>query len=157
MTFLQKSKYRTDKTLLDKCEIIWYPCYFYRFIGKSIHGGDAIDIGPLIKGDAGKGKYAANLLYRGANISEYDAKTYEVKIEGVSEGAALTQLIDFMLFISTYEPSMSEADWMAWNARMDVDTYLRSMVLEWLTGNWDAHAYSKFRSPSIEAWNCRFD
>lgn len=97
----------------------------------------------MIKGDAGKGEYAADLFYRGANGSAYDTNTYEVRVDGDPEGAAMNKLADFMSFINTYVPTNTDSDMEAWNAWLDVDTFMRSMVMEWLTGNWDAHAYSK--------------
>jgi hypothetical protein len=63
----------------------------------------------------------------------------------------MSQLVNFTSFIYTYQPSKSEADLTAWGAKMDVDTYMRSMVMEWLTGNWDAHAYGKLKILEIVA------
>lgn len=99
----------------------------------------------MIKGDAGKGEYAADLFYRGANSSAYDTNTYEVRVDGDPEGAAMNKLVEFMSFINTYKATNTDSDLAAWNTWLDVDTYMRSMVMEWLTGNWDAHAYSKFQ------------
>jgi spore coat protein CotH len=124
-----------------------YHYFFYRFIRQSLYGGEKADVGLLIKGDAGKGEYAADLFYRGANSSVYDPNTYEVRVDGDPEGAAMNKLVEFMEFISTYQPTNTESDMAAWSTWLDVDTYMRSMVIEWLTGNWDGHVYSKSHVP----------
>jgi hypothetical protein len=79
----------------------------------------------------------------GPNSLLYDPKVYEVKSDGEPEGTAMNHLIDFMSFIQEYQPTTNEADLQAFSARLDMNSFLRSMVLEWLTGNWDGHAYCK--------------
>lgn len=108
-----------------------------------MHAGQEIELGTLVKGDAGKGDFAANLNYLGAAAALYDPKTYEVKSEAEAEGTAMQHLIDFMSFIQGFQATTNDADVKAFSARLDMPSFMRSMVLEWLTGNWDGHAYCK--------------
>ncbi|KAG2186110.1 hypothetical protein INT43_002548 [Umbelopsis isabellina] len=112
------------------------------FVRETVHANEDVELGTLVKGDAGKGDFAANLNFVGPNPLLYDPKTYEVKSEIEPEGTAMQLLIDFMSFIQGYQPTTNEADIKAFSARIDMTSFMRSMVLEWLTGNWDGHAYS---------------
>ncbi|KAM3589453.1 hypothetical protein VKS41_000317 [Umbelopsis sp. WA50703] len=115
------------------------------FVKQTIHPGEEVQLGTLVKGDAGKGEHAANLNYVGPNSLLYDPKVYEVKSDGEPEGTAMNHLIDFMSFIQEYQPTTNEADLQAFSARLDMNSFLRSMVLEWLTAG---NNYALYQHPT---------
>ncbi|CAO3622034.1 unnamed protein product [Cunninghamella echinulata] len=116
------------------------------YVRETIHDGNQkAEIGGLIKGDAGKGDYAADLGYRGDEPENYDEKTYEVEAEAGEDADPMEDLIAFMKFIKEY-PVDNNADeqtvYDEWNQKINIKHFMRQIAVEWLTGNWDAHQYS---------------
>lgn len=54
----------------------------------------------------------------------------------------MENLIEFFRFIKAYDPHKVDDPVRAWRTFIDVDSYLRQLALEWITGNWDAVQYS---------------
>ncbi|KAI7864989.1 coth protein-domain-containing protein [Spinellus fusiger] len=109
------------------------------------HGNRDVQLGSLIKGDAGKGKYAANFMYRGRQASSYDSRVYDVKVEAPEgELPAMQSLIQLMKFIDNYDPNMAEGSMAldAWSSVLDIKSFIRQMAMEWIGGHWDGVQYS---------------
>ncbi|KAI8099765.1 coth protein-domain-containing protein [Halteromyces radiatus] len=110
------------------------------------HGSSNARIGPIIKGDAGKGEYAADLLYRGDSPESYDPKVYEVKPGNEPNSPdPMEGLVELTRFIAAYDISTAPKDAAAfdeWNKMIDVKHFLRQVACEWLGGNWDGLVYS---------------
>lgn len=131
--------------------VIFPSIYHYydliRYIRETIHDGDQkAEIGGLIKGDAGKGIYAADLGYHGEEPEDYDDKTYEVK-NALGEDDPMEDLIAFIKYIRDYQVDNNADDqtiFNEWDQKINIKHFMRQIAVEWLTGNWDAHQYSKF-------------
>ncbi|ORZ07867.1 coth protein-domain-containing protein [Absidia repens] len=108
------------------------------------HGIKNAEIGPIIKADAGKGEYAADLAYRGENAANYDALVYEVKSNTPDEKAnGMASLIDLTRFIASFNISTASTNAVEqWNQVINVNHFLRQVACEWLGGNWDGIVYS---------------
>lgn len=122
----------------------------YRYLRETIHhGSEKAAIGPIIKGDAGKGDYAADLGYRGDTAASYDEKVYEVKGVGkktseAEKADAMGGLIELTRFIASYNSSTQQGNaFDQWNQIIDVKHFLRQVACEWLGGNWDGVVYCK--------------
>ncbi|CAO3591337.1 unnamed protein product [Absidia cylindrospora] len=120
------------------------------YLRETIHyGSNKANIGPVIKGDAGKGDYAADLAYRGDTADSYDELVYKVKAgkkNAESETAdAMAALIDLTRFIANFNSSTApkgQAVFEQWNKFIDVKHFIRQAACEWLGGNWDGIVYS---------------
>ncbi|KAI9320767.1 coth protein-domain-containing protein [Dichotomocladium elegans] len=119
-----------------------------KFVRETIHYGETNPtVGDIIKCDAGKGAYAANLDYLGDGVDAYDSGVYRTHAKTPEEEEAImAPLINFMKFIKEYDPMDAPTDENAlleqWNKYIDVELFIRQLALEWITGNWDAIQYS---------------
>ncbi|CAO3647128.1 unnamed protein product [Cunninghamella blakesleeana] len=115
------------------------------YIRETIHDGDQrIEVGALIKADAGKGSYAADLEYHGEEPEDYDDKTYEVK-GGTGEDDPMEDLIAFIKYIRDYQVDTNADEqtiFNEWDQKINIKHFMRQIAVEWLAGNWDALQYS---------------
>lgn len=84
----------------------------------------------------------ADLRYLGATSNDYPKDVYKMKTLGANPiDAPMTQLIQFMKDLADFDVASTSAI-KYWNARLDLDGFLRNMAMEYLAGSWDAYWYS---------------
>jgi hypothetical protein len=138
----------TDESYVRKNISKSQPFNLYsRFLRQAIHhGSEQAVIGAVVKADAGKGEYAADLAYHGETVESYDPLVYVAK---GGEGDGMAGLIDLTRFIAQFDlathPSAKDATALLdqWNQKIHLHHFLRQVACEWLGGNWDATVYCK--------------
>ncbi|KAG0270461.1 hypothetical protein DFQ27_006673 [Actinomortierella ambigua] len=81
----------------------------------------------------------ATMAWNGSKTADYHPEIYENKVLGQNtKEEPMAQFIDFMKVLRDYDPTKPDAIEF-WNSHLDLDGFLRSMALEFLTGHWDAY------------------
>ncbi|KAF9355236.1 hypothetical protein BGX34_010579 [Mortierella sp. NVP85] len=81
----------------------------------------------------------ATLQYQGPNTADYNPEIYDNKNLGANTKAEpMAQLIAFFKELQEYDPTLPNGI-KFWNARLDLEGYLRSMAMEYLAGAWDSY------------------
>ncbi|KAG0080522.1 hypothetical protein BGZ92_000622 [Podila epicladia] len=132
------------------------------FLMNTIHQSEISDVsalGSLYKinsGKSGSGRWAA-LRYQGNRTTDYDLGLYKNQIRGDNPpNEPMKQLIAFMKDLQDWN-SASTGGVDYWNQRLDLQGYLRSMAIEYLTGAWDsfwwrANNYFMYFNPQLKVW-----
>ncbi|KAG0238325.1 hypothetical protein BGW42_005558 [Actinomortierella wolfii] len=127
------------------------------YLMHTIHRGaiqDKSALGALYQMDSGS---PAPLVYKGKLTTDYKPVLYRNKILGANPpDEPMQQLIAFMKDLRDFDPSMKDGV-AYWEKRLDLEQYLRSMVLEYLTGAWDsswwrANNYMMYFNPEQGRW-----
>ncbi|KAF9134304.1 hypothetical protein BGW39_007473 [Mortierella sp. 14UC] len=109
------------------------------FLKQSVHGGDNLVVpGSLIQANAPTLSEQADLTFKGPLTAAYGKETYTMQNLGnnlVTE--PLSQLITFMKDLQDFDPVATPDPIAYWNARLDLDGFLRNMALEYLFGSFD--------------------
>ncbi|KAF9309361.1 hypothetical protein BG003_009851 [Podila horticola] len=124
------------------------------FLMSTIHHGTIRDkkaLGSLYQ----MGRTEAPMTYEGSSTSHYSPKIYTNKIRG-AEDKHMQQWISFMKDLQDWDPA-APGGVAYWNQRLDLDGFLRSMALEYLTGAWDGswwrgHNFMMYYNPQREIW-----
>ncbi|KAG0086698.1 hypothetical protein BGZ93_000675 [Podila epicladia] len=124
------------------------------FLMNTIHHGAIKDkkaLGSLYQ----MGLREATMIYQGSSAAHYSPRVYTNKISGPKD-ENMQQWITFMKDLRDWDPA-APGGVAYWNQRLDLDGYLRSMALEYLTGAWDAfwwrgHNFFMYYNPQREVW-----
>ncbi|KAG0289152.1 hypothetical protein BGZ96_007220 [Linnemannia gamsii] len=123
----------------------------------TIHHGAIRDkkaLGSLYQMGSG---HEATMLYKGPRTANYDPVVYENKIRGDNpKKEPMKQFIAFMKDLKDWNPAAAGGV-AYWNQRLDLEGYLRSMALEYLTGAWDSfwwrgNNYFMYFNPQRKVW-----
>ncbi|KAF9309055.1 hypothetical protein BG003_010274 [Podila horticola] len=127
------------------------------FLMSTIHHGAITDkskLGALFKMSSGN---HAIMKYEGRFTADYDSLIYTSKIQGDNPAdEPMRQLITFMKDLHDFDPTAAGGV-AYWKDRLDLDVFLRSMSLEYLTGAWDqfwyrANNYYMYFNPEKNVW-----
>ncbi|KAF9964278.1 hypothetical protein BGZ73_001931, partial [Actinomortierella ambigua] len=112
------------------------------FLSTFVHGGRITkekEMGSLYQMGSHVLGLEATMQWNGTKTADYHPEIYENKILGQNtKEEPMAQFIDFMKDLRDWDPSSSNGV-AYWQSRLDLDGYLRSMALEYLTGHWDAY------------------
>ncbi|KAF9380213.1 hypothetical protein CPB97_008509 [Podila verticillata] len=119
----------------------------------------SVQIGSLWKMNACCGK-AGNLEWQGPTIKSYNIKdNYKLMIKGqnVPKDNYMVDLIALMKDLKDYDPKETKDPVAYWEQRLDLDVFLKSMVMEYLTAAFDAYwqtasNYQMYHDPVTEKW-----
>ncbi|KAG0361148.1 hypothetical protein BGX24_005389 [Mortierella sp. AD032] len=123
----------------------------------TIHQGakrDKKTLGSLFQMGSGR---KAGLVYKGPRTANYDPMVYKNKIRGDNpKDEPMQQFIAFMKDLKDWNPAAAGGV-AYWNQRLDLEGYLRSMALEYLSGAWDAfwwrgNNYFMYFNPQRKVW-----
>ncbi|KAF9330227.1 hypothetical protein BG006_006817 [Podila minutissima] len=95
--------------------------------------------------------------FKGPRAADYEKNLYKNIIRGDNpKDEPMQQLIAFMKDLQDWDPTDTEGI-AYWNERMDLDGFLRSMALEYLTGAydsfwWNSHNYYMYFNPQRKVW-----
>jgi spore coat protein CotH len=93
--------------------------------------GSLYQMGSHVIGEEG------TMLFNGSLTANYNPEIYSNKNLGANtKEEPMAQLIAFMKDLMEYDPTLANG-LKFWNTRLDVTQFLKSMVLEYLTGAWD--------------------
>ncbi|KAG0365652.1 hypothetical protein BGX24_004014 [Mortierella sp. AD032] len=132
------------------------------FLMNTVHHGEIKDMSALgtlyqiNSGKSGTGRWAA-LTYLGSSTADYDLALYKNQfINGKPSDEPMKQLIPFMKDLQDWN-SASTGGVEYWNQRLDLQGFLRSMAVEYLTGAWDsfwwrANNYFMYFNPQRNVW-----
>ncbi|KAG0293023.1 hypothetical protein BGZ97_005444, partial [Linnemannia gamsii] len=115
---------------------------------------DKKTLGSLFQMGSGR---KAGLVYKGPRTANYDPMVYKNKIRGDNpKDEPMQQFIAFMKDLKDWNPAAAGGI-AYWNQRLDLEGYLRSMALEYLTGAWDAfwwrgNNYFMYFNPQRKVW-----
>lgn len=124
---------------------------------RTIHHGTIRDkkaLGSLYQMGSGHG---ASMVYKGPHTANYDQMIYKNKIRGDNhKDEPMQQFIAFMKDLQDWNPTATGGI-AYWNERLDLEGYLRSMALEYLTGAWDSfwwrsNNYFMYYNPQRKIW-----
>ncbi|KAG0202405.1 hypothetical protein BGX28_005066 [Mortierella sp. GBA30] len=99
----------------------------------------------------------ATLQWMGPKTEDYNPEIYKNQNLGANAKAEpMAQLITFLKDLQDFDPTKPDSV-AFWNARLDLDGYLRSMAMEYLAGAWDAHwwkgnNYFMYFNPTEGRW-----
>ncbi|KAF9436624.1 hypothetical protein BGZ76_003421 [Entomortierella beljakovae] len=112
------------------------------FVKQTIHqGSDNIVGGALWQMNAPVVESQADLQYIGPLTADYPKDCYKKKTHEVDEVEPMAPLILLMKDLYDFDPSApGGAEY--WNARIDLEGFLRNMAMEYLGGSWDAYWWS---------------
>ncbi|KAF9282131.1 hypothetical protein BGZ68_006191 [Mortierella alpina] len=126
------------------------------FLMNTIHQGTIKkkeELGELFQMGSG---FEASMVYTGPHTADY-GKIYQQKIIGDNpKEEPMKRFIAFMKDLQDWNPD--EGGGVSyWEKRLDLDGYLKSMALEYLTGAWDAswwrgHNYFMYYNPQHKVW-----
>ncbi|KAG0361503.1 hypothetical protein BGX24_005326 [Mortierella sp. AD032] len=132
------------------------------FFMNTVHHGEVQDesgLGSLYKinsGKSGSGRWSP-LRYQGSRTTDYDLGFYRNQILGDNPTSEpMMQLIAFMKDLQDWNPTTTGGlDY--WNHHLDLQSFLRSMAVEYLTGSWDsfwwrANNYFMYFNPQLKVW-----
>ncbi|KAF9896825.1 hypothetical protein BX616_006684, partial [Lobosporangium transversale] len=110
------------------------------YLRTTVHGGaDVPEFGSLYQMGSHVLGLEATLQYQGPKTADYHPEIYENKELGANtKEEPMAQLIAFLKDLQEFDPSVGNGI-KFWNARLDLDGYLRSMAMEYLGGAWDAY------------------
>ncbi|KAF8949549.1 hypothetical protein BGZ52_005648, partial [Haplosporangium bisporale] len=123
----------------------------------TIHHSTILDkkaLGSLYQMGSGQG---ATMDYKGPRTANYDQVIYKNKIRGENpEDEPMQQFISLMKDLRDWDPTAAGGI-AYWNERLDLEGYLRSMALEYLTGAWDSfwwrgNNYFMYYNPQRKIW-----
>ncbi|KAG0295162.1 hypothetical protein BGZ96_012450 [Linnemannia gamsii] len=132
------------------------------YLMNTVHHGEIKDVsalGSLFKinsGKSGTGRWA-DLRYQGARTADYDLGLYKNQFLGANPAnEPMKQLIAFMKDLQEWNPA-SPGGIEYWNQRLDLQGFLRSMAVEYLTGAWDSfwwrsNNYFMYYNPQRKVW-----
>ncbi|KAF9171380.1 hypothetical protein BGX20_007685, partial [Mortierella sp. AD010] len=111
------------------------------FIKQTVYGGNNTIIpGSLVQANAPELNIQADLVYKGANTTNYNADAYASQNLGDNPATnPLQQLIAFMLDLQNFDPVATADPVGYWTSRLDLDGFLRNMALEYLMGGFDQY------------------
>ncbi|KAG0082835.1 hypothetical protein BGZ93_010426 [Podila epicladia] len=95
--------------------------------------------------------------FKGPRDADYEQNLYKNIIRGDNpKDEPMQQLIAFMKDVEDWDPTDTKGI-AYWNERLDLDGFLRSMALEYLTGAydsfwWSAHNYYMYYNPQRKIW-----
>ncbi|KAF9308133.1 hypothetical protein BG003_011593 [Podila horticola] len=117
-----------------------------------------IKTGSLWKMDADDGK-KANLVWNGASTSGYPfGHIYKNLLPGTNlKKDPMRDLIKLMADLKSFDPKKEKDPIGYWEKRLDLDVFLRSMAMEYLTGFWDGYwtsgsNYQMYNNPVTGLW-----
>ncbi|KAF9973990.1 hypothetical protein BGZ73_002712 [Actinomortierella ambigua] len=123
----------------------------------TIHHGNVTNksgLGSLFKMRSG---LHATMVYKGKRSADYNPVVYENKILGNNpKEEPMKQFITFMKTLRDWDPnSAGGIDF--WKQRFDLESFLRAMALEYLTGAWDSfwwrgNNYFMYFNPERNIW-----
>lgn len=124
------------------------------FLMSTIHHGTIRDkkaLGSLYQMSLGE----AAMRYEGSSIVNYSPKVYANKISSPKD-KHMQQWISFMKDLQDWDPA-APGGVAYWKQRLDLDGYLRSMAVEYLTGAWDSfwwrgHNFFMYYNPQSKVW-----
>ncbi|KAG0361026.1 hypothetical protein BG005_009368 [Podila minutissima] len=124
------------------------------FLMNTIHHGAISDkkaLGSLYQ----MGLREATMVYEGSSAHHYNPRVYSTKISSPKD-KDMQQWIAFMKDLKDWDPA-APGGVAYWNQRLDLDGFLRSMALEYLTGAWDAfwyrgHNFFMYNNPQRKVW-----
>ncbi|KAF8951079.1 hypothetical protein BGZ52_000448 [Haplosporangium bisporale] len=112
------------------------------FLKQTVHNGQILERGSLWQMNAPVVEDQADLRYLGPAATDYPKDVYKMKNLGANPAEApMTQLLQFMKDLADFNVDSTSAI-NYWNARLDLDGFLRNMAMEYLAGSWDAYWYS---------------
>ncbi|KAF9975732.1 hypothetical protein BGZ73_000534 [Actinomortierella ambigua] len=100
-----------------------------------------VKIGSVWKMNSYDGK-TANLGWLGPTTKSYIiGDIYKPVVKGVNapKNDVMKDLIEFMKDLKDYNPKTTKDPVAFWEQRMELDTFLKSMAMEYLTAAWDAY------------------
>ncbi|KAF9322977.1 hypothetical protein BG006_001908 [Podila minutissima] len=103
---------------------------------------------------------AGNLEWKGPTIKNYNIDdNYKPMIKGqnVPKDNYMADLIALMKDLKDYDPSKTKDPVAYWEKRLDLDVFLKSMVMDYLTAAFDAYwiagsNYQIYHDPVIKKW-----
>ena len=111
------------------------------FLRTAFHNGNKDvpkDLGSLYKMGSHVASEEATLIYLGPNTTNYNPLVYKNQIRGDnSKAEPMAQLIMFMKDLQEWDPTLPGGI-KFWSSRLDLDGFLRSMAMEYLSGAWDS-------------------
>ncbi|KAG0208404.1 hypothetical protein BGX28_000622 [Mortierella sp. GBA30] len=114
-------------------------------------------LGSLWKMDACCGYYA-NLEWTGPTTDKSSSGGYKNVMPGTNpKNDIMKDLIQFMADIKKYNPKAEKDPIGYWEKRIDLDGFLKSMAMEYLTGQWDGYwnsgsNYQMYNDPITGKW-----
>lgn len=129
------------------------------FIRTTFHGGsdEPKELGSLYQMGSHVIGQEGTMIYNGTLTSGYNPEIYSNKNRGANtKEEPIAQFAAFMKDLMEYDPAMA-GGLKFWNARLDVDQFLKSMVLEYLAGAWDGswwkgNNYFMYFNPTQARW-----
>ncbi|CAO3569738.1 unnamed protein product [Mortierella alpina] len=129
------------------------------FAKQTVHGGDNLVVpGSLIQANAPTLSDQADLTWKGATGAAYNKDVYVSQNLGNNQlTEPLGQLITFMADLQAFDPVTTADPEGYWNARLDLDGFLRNMALEYLMGGFDNYwmagsNYFIYFNPKLSKW-----
>ncbi|KAG0075755.1 hypothetical protein BGZ93_001200 [Podila epicladia] len=118
-----------------------------------------VQVGSLWKMNASGGK-EANLEWHGPMTKSndiYDRYKLMVKGQNVPKDNYMSDLLAFMKDLKGYDPNKTKDPIEYWQKRLDLDIFLKSMVMEYLTVAFDAYwqsgsNYQMYHDPVTKKW-----
>jgi len=102
-------------------------------------------------------KMGTSVEFKGPRTADYPENVHQNIIRGENpKDEPMQQFIALMKDLEDWDPNDTEGV-AYWNERMDLDGFLRSMALEYLTGAsdafwWNAHNYYMYYNPQSKVW-----
>ncbi|KAG0327829.1 hypothetical protein BGZ99_006783 [Dissophora globulifera] len=129
------------------------------FLRGTMHHGSSEpkELGSLYKMGSHVLGQEATMQYAGPNTTDYNELIYENDNLGANtKKEPMAQLISFFKDLQDYDPTLPGGI-KFWNTRLDLDGFLRSMAMEYLSGNWDAYwwkgnNYYMYFNPTEARW-----
>ncbi|KAG0042277.1 hypothetical protein BGZ83_000690 [Gryganskiella cystojenkinii] len=125
-------------------------------IGKESVG--KLKSGSLWKMDADDG-LKADLIWKGAKTSSYKVgQIYKnLHLGNNPKGDEMHDLIQLMADLKNFDPKNEKDPIGFWEKRLDLDVFLKSMAMEYLTGFWDGYwtsgsNYQMYNDPITNLW-----
>ncbi|KFH63033.1 hypothetical protein MVEG_11070 [Podila verticillata NRRL 6337] len=118
-----------------------------------------VPVGTLWRMNASGGK-EANLEWHGPATKtndNYDRYKLLVKGQDVPKDNYMSDLVAFMKDLKDYDPNKTKDPIAYWQRRLDLDVFLKSMVMEYLTTAFDAYwqsgsNYQMYHDPVTKKW-----
>ncbi|KAF9159272.1 hypothetical protein DFQ26_006743 [Actinomortierella ambigua] len=124
------------------------------FVMNTIHRGaisNVTELGSLYQ----MGKAEAPMIYQGPNAKDYNSNVYETKVAGPGD-KDMVKWIAFMKDLRDFKSSDRDAV-AFWSKRLELDSFLRAMAVDYLAGAWDSfwargHNYFMYLHPQTNLW-----
>ncbi|KAG0337979.1 hypothetical protein BG000_004735 [Podila horticola] len=130
------------------------------WVRKVLHSNTTnVQVGSLFRMNASGGK-EANLEWHGPATKgneDYDRYTLVVKGQNVPKDKDMSELVAFMKDLKDYDPKKTKDPIAYWQRRLDLDIFLKSMAMEYLTVASDAYwqegsNYQMYYDPVTKKW-----